>query len=158
MSRYLVRETFFRPDTEFARETSAISAGLHNRLRLLLGRAARPGGSLFVPIRSMQYLAVVEHEEIVFVDALGGYAHQDGEGGRLIRLAWRPSLGRESLSAPVPCEMIYYFSGSKEIQKRLMTDIGPALQRMLERQSAAGSAAWEGRVLPFRNPRQQSSH
>lgn len=152
MSRYFVRETFFRPETEFAHETSAISAGLHNRLRLLLGRA-RPGGSLFVPIRSMQYLAVVEHEEIVFVDALGGYAHQDGEGGRLIRLAWRPALGRESLTAPVPCEMIYYFSESPEIQKRLMTDIGPALKRMLEQPSDAGSAAWEGRILPFRRPR-----
>ncbi|AFL74693.1 hypothetical protein [Thiocystis violascens] len=155
MSRYFVRETFFRPETEFARETSAISAGLHNRLRLLLGRT-RPGGSLFVPIRSMQYLAVVEHDEIVFVDALGGYAHQDGEGGRLIRLAWRPAPGRESLSAPVPCDIIYYVSGAQVAQKRLMTELGPALQRMLERQSAE-SAAWEGRVLPFRNPRQQSS-
>ncbi|WP_295401560.1 hypothetical protein [uncultured Thiocystis sp.] len=151
MSRYFVRETFFRPDTAFARETSALPASLHNRLRLLLSRAG--GGSLFVPIRSMQYLAVVEQEETIFVDALGGYAHQDGEGGRLIRLAWRPALGRESLTAPVPCEMIYYFSGSKEVQKRLMTDIGPALQRMLDQPSDAGSAAREGRILPFRSTR-----
>ncbi|WP_201099040.1 hypothetical protein [Thiocystis minor] len=104
-------------------------------------------------VGSMQYLAVVEYEETIFVDALGGYAHQDGEGGRLIRLAWRPALGRESLAAPVPCEMIYYFSGSKEVQKRLMTDIGPALQRMLDQPSDAGSAAREGRILPFRSTR-----
>ncbi len=151
MPRYFVRETFFRPDAEFGRETSTIPARVHNGLQLLLGRSG--GRSVFIPIRSMQYLAVAEPDEIVFVDAQGGYAHQDGEGGRLIRLAWRPAVGRESLTAPVPCEMVYYFGGLQGVQSRLLADIGPVLRQMLERQRDDGMPARSGRILPFRRPR-----
>ncbi|NEX20498.1 hypothetical protein G3480_09280 [Thiorhodococcus mannitoliphagus] len=150
MGSYYVRETFFRPDQEAARESSSIPAGLCNRLQRLL-RAA-DAACVFLPIRPMQYLAVVERDEIVFVDAQGGYAHQDGEGGRLIRLAWQPAVGRDSISAPVPCEMVYYFRGLREVQLRLLAEIGPALDRMLECQRDQGIQAWEGRVLPFRQP------
>lgn len=150
MANYYVRETFFRPDREEACESSSIPADLYNRLQRLL-RAA-DGVSAFLPIRAMQYLAVVERHEIVFVDAQGGYAHQNGEGGRLIRLAWRPAGVRDSLSAPVPCEMVYYFRDLRSVQLRLFAEIGPALDRMLERQRDQGIQPWEGRVLPFRQP------
>lgn len=147
MSGYFVKETFFRPETEYAREMSSIPARIHNTLQLLLKRSG--GRSLFVPIRSMQYLAVVEADEVVFVDALGGYAHQRGEGGRLIRLAWRPIVGRDSLTAPVPCEMVYYFSCLEGVRGRLLSEIGPALDCMT-RQGSGSVAAWNGRILPFR--------
>jgi hypothetical protein len=87
MTRH-VRETFFLPP-EHHREASALPAVIYNALRLLLARAG--GETLFIPIRSMQYLAIAGPEEVVFVDSTGGYAYQDGEGGRLIRLAWRPA-------------------------------------------------------------------
>ncbi|NEV62576.1 hypothetical protein [Thiorhodococcus minor] len=150
MVSYHVKETFFRPDREEVRESSSISADLYNRLQRLLRAAG--GVSVFLPVRSMQYLAVVERQEIVFVDGQGGYAHQNGEGGRLIRLAWQPAGSRDSLSAPVPCEMVYYFRDLRGVQLRLLAEIGPALDRMLERQRDQGIQPWVGRVLPFRQP------
>ncbi|WP_200374645.1 hypothetical protein [Thiocystis violacea] len=148
MSSYFVQETFFRPDEEYARETRAIPARIHNAMRLLLKRAG--GSSLFVPIRSMQYLAVIESDEVLFVDALGGYAHHRGEGGRLIRLAWRPMAGRNSLSAPVFCEMVYYFRGLEGVRARLLSEIGPALDRVTGPGQGADIKTWNGQILPFK--------
>lgn len=149
MSSYRVRETFFRPDQPFAQEPSALPADIHNGLQLLL---ARDGGTcVFLPIRSMQYQAVIDREEVVFVDAYGGYAYQDGVGGRLIRIAWRPSgEPRDSLSEPVPCEIVYYFAGLKETQWRLMGETRAALRQTLGRQRGPGTPSLERRVIPFR--------
>jgi hypothetical protein len=150
MPRYFVRETFFRLEEEFARQQSALPAALYNALQLLLKRSGRD--SLFIPIRTMQYQAVMERNEIVFVDSNGGYAHQDGEGGRLIRIAWRPAPAaeRDSLDAPVPCEIVYYFPDLKETQWRLMSELPPLLKKILERQRASDLESAELRVIPFR--------
>jgi hypothetical protein len=149
MPQYFIRETFFRPP-EHSRSQSALPAALYNALQLLLRR--HEGGSLFVPIRSMQYQAVVEREEVIFVDSQGGYAHQDGEGGRLISIAWRPALPaeRESLSEPVPCEVVFYFPALKEVQWRLMSELPPVLERTLQSQREGAPMTLERRVLPFR--------
>jgi hypothetical protein len=149
MAQYTVRETFFRPE-EHTREQSTLPAAIVNSMRTLL---ARSGGScLFVPIRTMQYQAVVEREEVVFVDAYGGYAHQDGEGGRLIRIAWQPAppAERESLSAPVPCAIIYYFPELKDVQRRLLAEVRPALEQLARRQLQRNAAGIERRVVPLR--------
>lgn len=150
MPRYFVRETFFRP-REFARERSALPAALYNDLKLLLSRSG--GESLFIPIRSMQYQAVVERDEIVFVDNHGGYAHRDGEGGRLIRIAWQPAPAgqRESLDTPIPCEIVYYFPNLKEVQWRLMSDLPPLLRRILQQRREKDIKRMECRVLPLRH-------
>ena len=150
MADYLIRETFFRPDEALAHEQTRIPSALYNGLQLLLRRSA--GRAVFIPIRSMQYQAVVDREEVVFVDSHGGYAYQDGEGGRLIRIAWRPAVGRESLSAPVECEIIYYFMGLRETQTRLLGEIQPVIKQMLERQRRQGGATPTPRVLPLRRP------
>lgn len=151
MSGFRVRETFFRPDEPRGREASALPADVHNGLQLLLAR--EPGSCVFLPIRSMQYQAVIDREEVVFVDAHGGYAHQDGVGGRLIRIAWRPGAGRrDSLTEPVPCEIIYYFDGLKETQRRLLGETRAALRQVLERQRGPAAAPIERRVIPFRRP------
>ena len=60
-------ETFFRPE-EVARSSLRLSAELFNRCRLLLSRCESE--HLFVPIRSMQYQAVIDREEAIFVDNL----------------------------------------------------------------------------------------
>lgn len=153
MASYRTRETFFRPDEPFAREQSALPADIHNGLQLLLAREG--GACVFLPIRSMQYQAVIDREEVVFVDAAGGYAHQDGEGGRLIRIAWRTAGGsRDSLTEPVPCEIIYYFPDLKEIQWRLVGETRAALRRVLDRQrgrpGGPSAPTIERRVIPFR--------
>jgi hypothetical protein len=149
MSRYYIRETFFRPP-EHARERSALPAPLYNNLQAVFRRAGR--ASLFIPIRAMQFQAVAEREEIVFVDSHGGYAHQNGEGGRLIRIAWRlPSAAsRESLDTPVPCEIVYYFSGLQETQRRLMSELPPVLKQILQRHREKEIPSRGVRVVPLR--------
>lgn len=149
MAAYFVRETFFRPP-EHDREQSALPSALYNDLQLLLMR--NDGGSLFLPIRAMQYQAVADREEVIFVDSQGGYAHQDGEGGRLIRVAWRPIAAgqRESLSSPVSCEIVYYFPGGKETQRRLMSELPPLLRGLLKQQRVVGTQPIEPRVIPLR--------
>ncbi len=150
MPHDVTRETFFRPEAEIEREHSALPADLINGLQLLLSRSG--GENFFLPIRSMQYQAVITRDEIVFVDANGGYAHQDGVGGRLIRIAWQPATRRESLSAPVPCDIVYYFLDSKDLQRRLISEIRPTLKRVLERQRDRAPPAVAGQIVPFRRP------
>jgi hypothetical protein len=149
MPRYFVRETFFRPQ-EHASERSALPAIVFNNLRLALKKSGSE--SLFIPIRSMQFQAIVERREVIFVDSHGGYAHQDGEGGRLICLAWQPAPTgeRESLDAPVPCEIVYYFPGLKDVQRRLMSELPPVLEKILQRRREADVRATTPRVVPLR--------
>lgn len=150
MAQYFIRETFFRP-AEQGREASSLPAELVNGLRLLLARHGRD--CLFLPIRAMQYQAVVERREVIFVDSQGGYAHQDGVGGRLIRLAWcfPPAGERLALDAPVPCEILHYFPAQGELHRRLVAELRPLVAASLARQRQHPTG--ERNVIPFR-PRQ----
>jgi hypothetical protein len=147
MPQFYVRETFFRPD-EYARDDSALPAAIIDGLRRLLTRHER--ANLFLPIRSMQYQAIIERDEIVFVDGQGGYAHQDGIGGRLITLAWQPQPTgeRTALDGPVPCRIIYYFPDLKETHRRLVGEVRKVLDQEARRAQALEPV--ECRVLPFR--------
>ena len=151
MAAYSVRETFFVPP-EIACVPGHLPARVYNTLQLLLRRHQEEG--LFLPIRSMQFQAILTATEILFVDSHGGYAHQDGEGGRLVRLAWQPARPgeRESLDGPVPCLVHYYFANLQETQRRLMSEFPPILEYALERQRTQAFPPTERRVLPFRRP------
>ncbi|MBK1702853.1 hypothetical protein [Thiococcus pfennigii] len=146
MASHGIGETFFRPD-EHDRAATELPAPLINGLRRLLARAERP--YLFLPIRAIQYLAVVEPDEVFFVDGQGGYAHRDGIGGRLIRIAWRPQPAgaRRSLSAPVPSEILYYAPDLEPVQRRLVGEVGALVARHLAQGRPPPS---DGRILPFR--------
>jgi hypothetical protein len=151
MAQYRVRETFFRPDEPVVRFPSALPAGLFNGLTRLLGHG--DGGPLFLPLRGLQYLAVIEREEVLFVDANGGYGYHNGVGGRLIRIAWRPLPGtRVSLTAPVPCEIVFYFGGLDETQRRLVGEMGAALRTALDRRRAPAPRDGAPRVVALRRP------
>ena len=76
LSGRITKETFFRPPA-LLREPLTIPAGLYNRCRLLHTRSELP--HLFVPIRSMQFLAVIDREETIFIDNQGGYATGPGK-------------------------------------------------------------------------------
>lgn len=149
MTDSFVHEIFFRP-AEVERKSSTLPATLYNALQLLLTRSQTP--CVFIPIRSMQYQAVADREEVIFVDAQGGYAYQDGRGGRLIRVAWRlpPPQSRLSLTEPVPCEIIFYFPDLKEEQWRLMSEIKPALAQQLERRRPSNASPDHCRVISLR--------
>jgi hypothetical protein len=140
-------EIFFRPE-ETARERVTLPAPLYNRCRLLLARCPRP--HVFVPIRTMQYQAVIDSEEIIFVDNQG-YAVRDGRGGRLIVLAWKfaPGNPRDSLTEPVPMEILYYGHETHDTHRRLMSEFPRALSLLESRQQRDTDACPGATILPF---------
>lgn len=141
-------EVFFLPD-ELGRTSVNIPAGLFNRCRLLLTRCQYE--HIFVPIRSMQYLAVIDAEGIIFVDSQA-YAVRGGEGGRLILLTWqfRPELRPDALTVPVPIEVLYYHPQAPAIQKRLLGDFTKSLDILEARYRDQGCEARAKKVLPFK--------
>lgn len=139
--------TFFRPP-ELERERSRIAAETFNRCRLLLRRS--PSECCFVPIRSMQFQGVVGNQEIIFVDSQG-YAVHGGEGGRLIVLAWQlaHSGTRDSLTDPVPIDLVRYQPLPREQEWRLLGEFDKAMQLLLERQLEGEQAGGGVRVVPI---------
>ncbi|MES9939297.1 MAG: hypothetical protein ABW104_00035 [Candidatus Thiodiazotropha sp. 6PLUC2] len=142
-----ISEIFFRPD-ELACERLTIPAPLYNQCRLMLTRCQNE--HIFVPIRSMQIQAVIDMEEVIFVDNLA-YAVRDGEGGKLIRLAWkfRRDKERESLTEPAQIDLIYYDETARELHVRLIGEFKKALDLILQRAKEDGCQPREKRVLPF---------
>ena len=87
-----------------------------------------------MPIRSMQFLAVMDKDEIIFVDSQS-YAVSGDEGGRLVLIAWqfKRSNEREALTDPVPCEVVFYDRKNDDIQLRLVPDLRKAMELMDQR-------------------------
>ncbi|MBT8065494.1 MAG: hypothetical protein HKP03_04425 [Xanthomonadales bacterium] len=141
-------ETFFRPE-QLACERLTIPAALYNRCRLVLGRCE--GDHVFIPIRSMQILAVIGPEEVIFVDSQD-YAVQDGQGGKLIFLSWafRHEVGRDDLTDPAPIEMRYYREDARELHGRLVGEFRQALEGYAARAQETIHEPRAGKVLPFR--------
>jgi hypothetical protein len=143
-----VTETFFLPES-VGEQAWTLPADMYNLSRTLLGRSEFD--CAFVPIRSMQYLAVIARDEIVFVDSQA-YACHDNEGGRLIVLAWKFDAGcaREALDQPCPCRVVYYSDNGKELQMRVVSAFREALmqvdQRFRDRVMPQGGA----RIVPLR--------
>ena len=131
----LVEETFYRP-AELDREARTLPADLYNLAHLLLARAAN--GCLFVPIRSMQFLAVLDAEEFIFVDR---------EKGRMIDLAWQRFRAgeRAALDDPVAYETVYYAANGGETMLRLQGEFRKALQSLQGREPARAAA----RIIPL---------
>ncbi len=130
-------EIRFERGREIRRETRQLPSDLYNRLRILAARSG-PGG-LFVPIRPMQYLAVVDSEEVIFVD---------GQGPRRVEIAWREFRSRERtrLDEPVRYQCVYYEPKGLQAAPRLQGEFVKALRLFEQRQSHRGGAAT---VLPF---------
>lgn len=123
-------------DREIARQPGSLPAGIYNLARTLLMRSET--GVAFVPIRSMQYMAILDAEEFVFVD---------GQSKSRIDIAWqhfRPQA-RTSLQDPVPYEAVFYASEQQALQRRLLSEFPQAL-RELESRREPGSPV---KVLKF---------
>jgi len=121
----------FERGSEIGRELRTLPAEHYRVIHLLFTR--KEGDSLFVPIRTMQYLGIIDRDEIVFVD---------GQGPRMIELAWRdfqPSE-REDLRAPVTYTCVYYNEKGREIMNRLQSEFFKALELMEERQPGTDGA------------------
>jgi hypothetical protein len=125
-----MEESFYR-DNEIGREPCALPAQTYNLAHTLLAQCGQ--SCLFVPIRSLQYLAVVDRDEIIFVDR---------EGARMIELAWREFNPREraALDEPVPYELVYYQDKGRETMKRLPVEFYKALTQLAGRRIFGGPA------------------
>jgi len=124
-----MKMSLYRGD-EILREPCYLPAATYNLTHTLLTRA---NGCVFVPIRTMQYLAIVDAEEIVFVDR---------EASRLVQLAWqrfRPQA-RTALDERVPYEVVYYMPDAQRVMVRLQAEFPRALQQLSERNRPAEEA------------------
>ena len=97
----------------------------------------------------MQFQAVIDQEEIIFVDSQGYMVHR-GVGGRVILLAWRlpRASALESLAEPVPCSVVHYREGLADVQRRLLGEFTKALE-LLERRALGTPHPGAPRILPF---------
>lgn len=102
-------ESFERGE-ELGSEPRKLPAETYNTMRLLLDYS--DSSCVFVPIRSMQYMAVIDREEIIFVDAI--FAR------RSIEFSWhqfKPQK-RSNLTDPVSYSFTYYNKKALETMKR----------------------------------------
>lgn len=140
-------ETFFRPP-EVSRRHWRLAGPIYNRCRLLLKRS--PAGAVFVPIRSMQYLAVIDEQEIIFVDSQGGYRHQAGVGGRPILVSWQlRELGaRTSIHEAVPCEVVYYMNDLDQLHLRLIGEFAKASSQLERKYRDREIPSQSAKIIP----------
>ena len=118
-------------DTELHRDSRLLPAAVYNTALVLLEHSKE--GVVFVPIRSMQFLAVIDREEIIFLDA---------EHKSLVDIAWqhfRPQR-RTALTEPVPYEAVFYNQNAKENMKRLLVEFPPALNVMSAKDTPSNTA------------------
>jgi hypothetical protein len=123
-------------DPEISREARHLPASTYNLAITLLSRCITR--HLFVPIRSMQYMAVIDSEEFVFID---------GERKCWIDIAWqnfKPQI-RDALDQPVNYEAVYYSGNMSAIMKRLQTEFPVALQALVNKTKLDGPA----RIINF---------
>lgn len=127
-------------DQELDCERRRLPAATYNLALTLLARSAT--GNLFVPIRAMQYLAIMDAEEWVFLD---------GERKCWIDIAWRRfrPQARDTLEDPVEYEAVYYRATARELMPRLQVELPRALQILAKKARVEGPA----RVLKFPAPK-----
>ena len=142
------KETFFLP-REIERKDWSVPAEIYNLYRSLLNKGTT--GNVFVPIRSMQFLAALDRHEIIFVDSLA-YAVSDNQGGRVILISWKFPVHdeRDSLGAAVPCEVVYYARKDTTAQLRLVTEFKQAMELMDKRYRDKVIPAEGARILPLK--------
>lgn len=124
-------------EAAIASETRYLPADLYNLAVRLIAHASP--GPVFVPIRTMQYLAILDRDEFVFIDS---------ERKCWVDIAWqhfRPQA-RTSLIDPVQYEVKYYRPESIDWMRRLQGEFPLALRQMADKQLRNSSP---GSVLIF---------
>ena len=120
----------FERGTEIGRQVEQLPAVTYNRLTVLFARGSRE--PLFVPIRSMQYLAIIDREEVVFVD---------GASRRFIEISWQNfrRRDRDDLQQPVDYDRVFYQRATEQVSQRLQTEFLKALMDLERKQAEADS-------------------
>jgi len=105
-------------------EQRSLPASTYNIIRTLFHQCTQP--CLFIPIRSMQYQAIVDDKEVAFV-----YAHRRSH----IEFSWRhfEPQQRESLNDPVSYEFAYYDKQALETMQRIQGEFHKFAHQLYER-------------------------
>ncbi|MCB1984000.1 MAG: hypothetical protein H6936_13870 [Burkholderiales bacterium] len=122
--------TCYRND-EITRVTRQLPASTYNQAITLFSR--NESSHLFVPIRSMQYMAIIDAKEFVFID---------GERKCWIDIAWQnfQRQERSALDQPIVYEAVYYRENLTEIMLRLQTEFPLALRNLMNKTFIKGTA------------------
>lgn len=142
-------QSFFLPDEFFCLQTRLLSQ-TYNLAHILLNRSQ--SDHVFIPVRSLQYLAIVEKNTFWFVDSLD-YAVRGNEGGRLIRISWHPLLHtneREGLNQDMDCRVLYYGKDMHDIQNRLGHEFYQSMLQVDQRQRDSIKAGCKAKILQLR--------
>jgi len=118
-------EISFIKGEEISREASTLPAEIYNKFHTLLSHADK--GYVFVPIRNLQYLAVIDKDEVLFID---------GHVKHIVVVAWesfKPQV-RESLSEPVPYELVVYDQRADPVVLRLQGEFFKAVELLVSRE------------------------
>ncbi len=130
------KETFQRC-REIGREKRMLPAATYKLLTLM--RRRHPERDLFIPMRNMLFLAVVDDEEIIFIDGAVSRSR--------IELAWQnfKPQQRKGLDDPIAYEIAYYTRASLALMQRLQGEFQRALMSLCDKQKQVMA----GRVIPF---------
>lgn len=131
-------------DQAIHREPSKLPADTYNLARTLQARS--PSGVAFVPIRSMQVLAILDRDEFVFLDS------QYKSWAMLAWQGFRPDE-RETLEDPVSYQLACYEESGLEAMRRLPREFHQALLALAAKDRVDGPA----RVLKFEARRPRNS-
>ncbi|WP_414041680.1 hypothetical protein ACJU26_06410 [Acidithiobacillus sp. M4-SHS-6] len=113
------------------RKPRTLPAVTYNLARMLQARS--PKGVAFVPIRSMQVLAILDSTEFVFLDS------QYKSWAMLAWQGFHPNV-RTALDAPVPFECVHYEDTAREAMRRLVREFHIALEQLTAKQRIDGPA------------------
>lgn len=142
-------QSFFTPD-EFSSQESRIASATYNLAHVLFNRSH--SSHLFIPIRSLQYLAIIEKDAFWFVDSMA-YAVREDEGGRLIKISWHPLITankREGLTQHMDCRVVFYGEDMSETQTRLNSEFYQAMLQIDQRHRDSLSSNCEVKILPLK--------
>ena len=142
-------QSFFTPD-EFSCQSSHILANTYNLAHTLLNRSQ--SDHLFIPIRSLQYIAIIENDAFWFVDSLA-YAVRGEVGGRLIRISWHPLVKanqRDDLTQHVDSKVVFYGNDMQEIQTRLINEFYQAMLLIDQRHRESLITNYKVNILPLK--------
>ncbi len=144
-------QSFFTPEPFLCLKTTLLARS-YNLTQVLLKRSQ--SDHVFIPIRNLQYLAIIERDVIWFVDSQA-YATRGDEGGRLVTISWQPVIPdgqREGLTQPLDNRVIFYQQDMSEIQSRLCGEFFQAMQLLDQRYRDKHIPASGARILPLSLP------
>jgi len=133
-------ETFHR-GKPLGSESKMMPAATYNQMLTLFHQSGKP--CIFVPIRNMQYMAIIDDEEIIFVDSARK---------ALVEFSWQKfhPQSRNTLTDPVPYEFVYYDTRALETIKRAHGEFAKCIYRITKRElEARVSKPTDDTIIPF---------